>query len=89
MDESAIEAIAERSAQKALINMFEIFGADITTPAGRKMIQEDWSWVRDTRVGTKAIRNTTIGALIVSAASGLAYAIWKGLSVMASLASKS
>ena len=71
MDEVRIEAIATRAAKVAIVDLFEIMGADLTTPAGRKAAQENWLWVTDTRRGSTFVRRTVWGAAIVASIGGL------------------
>jgi len=84
---SEMESIATKAATKALENLFEIFGADITSPEGRKTVRDNWAWLTDTRIGTQFIRRTSWGAAIAaimgSILAGLAWAVSKGIAAIA------
>ncbi len=96
MDKEQLEEITTRAAVKALEmrgesdveRIFEILGADISTPDGRKAIKDNWSWLTDTRLGTQFVRKTTWGAVIAAFVAGLAWLITKGIAVASNLAAK-
>ncbi len=89
ISEAEIKIIAEAAADRAIGNLFEIFGVDVTTKDGRKGVQDDLSWLREARVGTSALRKAgwrTVWGAVVTA---VLIALWKGLAVLAGTATKS
>lgn len=79
MTEEQVEKIATRAATQALANLFEIFGADVTTPEGRKAIAEDFTFIRTARVGSSRFKTVTVSTLATSIVTGLCWVIYKGL----------
>lgn len=86
--EARMEQIAESAAAKALADLFEIFGVDVTSKEGRKAIQEDFNWTREARIGSRSLKTagwvTAIGTII----TGLCYAVWKGIAALTVLAGR-
>lgn len=83
ISEHEIKLLAREAAQMVIAELFEIFGADISTPDGRKGLQDDFAWLREARKGTASLRNagwlTAWGAVVTAAC----LALWKGLVVLA------
>ena len=88
ISESEIKLIAEAAAEMAIANLFEIFGVDVTTKEGRKGLQDDFTWVRGAREGTTTLRKAGWVAALGSLVSGVFYALWKGLTVLAAVGGK-
>lgn len=83
--EARMEDIATKAAKTALSDLFEIFGVDITTKEGRKAIQDDFTWTRDARIGSRSLKTAGWVAAGGTLITGLLYAVWKGLAVLAAL----
>jgi len=88
ISEDDIKKLAREAADMAISDMFEIFGIDVTTKEGRKGLQDDFSWVRDARVGSAGMRKAGSVAIIGALVTGATYALWKGLVAMTMLATK-
>lgn len=82
ISEGEIKIIAEAAAEMAIGNLFEIFGVDVTTKEGRKGLQDDFTWVRGAREGTSALRKAGWAGALGTLATGLAFALWKGITVL-------
>jgi len=77
-----IGLIAAAAAKVALADLFEMFGADITTPQGRKDVQDNWNWLADTRRGTQFIRKSTGMAIIAAIIGGVSWAVSKAAAIL-------
>ena len=84
LSDDQIERIAETAAKKALGEMFEIFGVDLSTPSTRREFAEDMNFLRVARVGSSRFRVATVTALAGSFVTGVTYIIYKGLLTRAS-----
>lgn len=82
ISEHEIKILAREAAHIVVAELFEIFGADISTPEGRKGLQDDFAWLREARTGTASLRKagwlTAWGAVVTAAC----LALWKGLVVL-------
>jgi len=74
-----IERIAETAAKKAVGELFEIFGVDVSTVTARREFSEDMGFLRVARVGSARARTMTITTIWTSLLTGTGYLIWKGL----------
>ena len=79
ISEAEIKLIAREAAEMAIGNLFEIFGVDTTTKEGRKGLQDDFTWVRDARVGTASLRKAGWLAGAGTIGTAIIYALWKGI----------
>jgi hypothetical protein len=82
LTDDQIERIAETAAKKAVGEMFEVFGVDLSTPSTRKEFAEDMNFVRVARVGSSRFRSMTITTIWTSFLTGVGYLIWKGAVAM-------
>ncbi len=88
ISEHEIRLLAREAAEMAIANMFEVFGVDVTTKEGRKGLQDDFNWVRDARLGTTALRKAGWLAAAGTVVTGLALALWKGITILAAVGAR-
>lgn len=88
ISEAEIKILAREAAEMTVANLFEIFGIDVSSKDGRKGLQDDLSWLREARVGTTAMRKAGWGAAIATLVTAAAYAVWKGILVLAGTVAK-
>lgn len=77
--EDQIERIAETAAKKALGEMFEIFGVNVSTHEGRKEFAQDMGFLRTARVGSARFSLAALLGIATSVATGVGYLIWQGV----------
>lgn len=83
MTNPEIEAIVEKAFKKALIEVLDDFGLNVTTSEGRQELRADISWLRDTRKGTALVRKTALVGMITTFISGAAFGLWTVISWIA------
>jgi len=73
-----VERIAEVAAKKALGEMFEIFGLNISTQEGRREFAQDMNFLRTARVGSGRFTMAAVIGIGGSVATGIGYLLWSG-----------
>ncbi len=63
----------------AVREMFEEFGHDLSTPAGRDAARKDFAYTRHSRLNSERISNWIMSATITVFIGGVAYALFQGI----------
>jgi len=82
ISDAEVKFIAEAAAERAISHLFEIFGVDVTTKDGRKGVQDDFTWVREARLGSANLKRAGWRAALGAIITGAIFALWKGIAIL-------
>lgn len=79
MNDAEIQRIADAAAKKAIENVFETMGWDVSTPAGRESARRDAAYIRSSRKTAEKVSVAVRMAFITAVVTGTLTLLWQGL----------